>query len=149
MSSIQTEQVAIDTNEFIFALRQTPSHPFCRQLMFSKLSELNLYMPFQVLAELQRNLTAEEMRGIFFLLRQAKSVQWDYTLPDAKVVAKWKARGAKKGDAVISASLEVAGIRYLISENRHFLSEISDLPFQVLSSEAVIRVLGSISEKDS
>ncbi|MGB3496291.1 MAG: type II toxin-antitoxin system VapC family toxin [Elainellaceae cyanobacterium] len=149
MSSIQAERVAIDTNEFIFALRDKPPHPFSKILVFSKLPELNLYMPFQVLAELQRNLIAQDMRRIFLLLRQAKSIQWDYTLPDAKVVAKWKSRGAKKGDAVITASLEIAGVQYLISENRHFLSEISDLPFQVLSSEAAIYALGSVSEKNS
>lgn len=149
MSSILTERVAIDTNEFIFALRQSPEHPFSKVLIFSQLSKLNLYIPFQVLAELQRNLTAEEMRGVFWLLRQSATIQWDYTLPNRNVVAKWKAKGAKKGDAVITASLDVAGVPYLISENRHFLREIPDLPFTVLSSEDVIRSRGRISEKNS
>ena len=51
-------------------------------------------------------------------------------------------RGAKKGDAVITAYLEAAAIRYLVSENRDFLKELRSLPFTVFSSEEAVRLLG-------
>jgi hypothetical protein len=43
---------------------------------------------------------------------------------------------------VIAAHLEATGIHYFVSENRHFLAELSGLPFLVLSSEEVVRLLG-------
>jgi hypothetical protein len=42
---------------------------------------------------------------------------------------------------VITAHLEVAAIRYLVSENRDFLKELTALPFTVLSSEEAVRLL--------
>ena len=54
---------------------------------------------------------------------------------------RWEQRGAKKGDAVIAAHLEIAGVRYFISENRHFIAEITNLPFKVLTSEETLRLL--------
>ena len=35
----------------------------------------------------------------------------------------WEQRGGKKGDAVMTAYLEVATIHYLVSENRDYLME--------------------------
>ena len=32
-------------------------------------------------------------------------------------------------------------MRYFISENRHFLTELRDLPFEVLTSEEAVRLL--------
>jgi hypothetical protein len=135
MSFIQTEQLALDTNEFIFAIRREPQYSFCEILLFDKLHELNIYLPLQVLIELQRNLTEAEIRSIFLSLNQAKTVNWDYNLAPRDLIDKWKKNGAKKGDAVIAAHLEFANIQYLVSENRHFLAEIPALPFAVLTSE--------------
>jgi len=42
---------------------------------------------------------------------------------------------------VIAAHLEAAGVPSLISENRHFLAEISELPFQVFTSQQVVEML--------
>ena len=141
MNSILDEQIAFDTNEFIFGVRQTPGSFACTELLFEKSSRLNLYIPLQVLLELQRNLTDSEMRGVFLALHKAKSVQFDYSLAKAELIAKWEAQGAKKGDAVIAAHLEAANVFYLISENRHFLTGILGLPFQVLTSQQVVSML--------
>lgn len=137
------ELVTLDTNEFIFGLRRTPGYPACTELLFEKLPILNLYVPLQVLLELQRNLTNDEMRDVSLALNGARSVQIDYTPVKTELVHKWKARGVKKGDAVITAKLEEAKIAWLVSENRHFLSEISELPFQVLTSEQMVSLLAS------
>lgn len=141
MNSIRNEWVALDTNEFLFALRQDPNFSACRTLLFEKLPELNIYIPLQVLVELQRNLTTDEMRGIFLALNRAKALRLDYAPAAIDAIDYWKQQGAKKGDAVIVAHLEAASIRYLVSENRHFLAELVDLPFKVFTSEQVVTLL--------
>ena len=142
MNSIQDELISLDTNEFIFALRKDASHPACETLLFDKLDELKIHLPLQILLELQHNLTDEEMRRVLLAVMKAKAVTWDYAPAPLELVTRWEQRGAKKGDAVIAAHLEVAGVRYFVSENRHFIAEITDLPFEVLTSEETLRLLG-------
>jgi predicted nucleic-acid-binding protein len=141
VNSIRHEAVALDTNVFIFALRKEAAYPACEALLFDKLSELQVYLPLQIFVELQHNLTGDEMRGVLRALLRAKTVTWDYAPAPAELITQWEQQGAKKGDAVIAAHLEAAKIHYLVSENRHFLTEIPTSPFQVLRSEAVIELL--------
>ena len=141
MNSIRGEAVALDTNVFIFALRQEPTYPACETLFFDKLNELQVYMPLQIFVELQRNLTGSEMRRVLRALTMAQAVTWDYAPARVDLIRQWEQRGAKKGDAVITAHLEAATIRYLVSENRDFLMELPALPFTVLSSEEALRLL--------
>lgn len=141
MNSIRDEPVALDTNVFIFALRKDVNYPACETLLFDKLIELQVYIPLQVFVELQRNLTENEMRGVLRALVRAETATWDYAPAPADLIARWEQRGAKKGDAVIAAHLEAANIRYFVSENRHFLAELPTLPFEVFSSEEVVRLL--------
>ena len=141
MNSIRDEPVALDTNVFVFALRKDANYPACETLLFDKLAQLQVYVPLQVFVELQRNLTDNEMRGVLRALVRAKTVTWDYAPAPADLIARWEQRGAKKGDAVIAAHLEAANIRSFVSENRHFLAELSALPFGVLSSEEAVRLL--------
>jgi len=141
VNSIRHEAVALDTNVFVFALRKEAAYPACETLLFVKLSELQVYLPLQIFVELQRNLTSSEMRGVLRALLRAKTVTWDYVPAPAELIARWEQAGAKKGDAVIAAHLEAAKIRYLVSENRHFLTELPASPFHVLRSEAVIALL--------
>ena len=72
----------------------------------------------------------------------AQAVTWDYAPARMDLIRQWEQRGAKKGDAAITAHLEGAAIRYLVSENRDFLKELPSLPFTVLSSEEAVRLLG-------
>jgi predicted nucleic-acid-binding protein len=141
VNSIRGETVALDTNVFIFALRKEPDYPVCETLLFDKLPTLQVYMPLQIFLELQRNLTASEMRRVVRALTMAQAVTWDYAPARLDRIRQWEQRGAKKGDAVITAHLEGAAIRYLVSENRDFLQELPALPFTVLSSEEAVRLL--------
>jgi hypothetical protein len=142
VNSIRDELVALDTNEIVFALRRHPDFPACQILLFDRLDELNVYMPLQVLLELQRNLHADELAMVFLALTRARSVSWDYTPASPETVREWEERGAREGDAVIAAHLGIRSIRYLLSENRHFLAELMNLPFQVLSGERALQLLG-------
>ena len=141
MYSIRGEAIALDTNVFIFALRKEPDFPACETLLFDKLHELKVYMPLQIFVELQRNLTGSEMRQVVRALTMAQTMTWDYTSARVDLIRRWEQQGAKKGDAVITAHLEAAAIRYLVSENRDFLMELPALPFTVLSSEEALRLL--------
>src|SRR5437868_1958579 len=120
MSSILDELVAFDTNEFIFALRRDVSHRSCETLLFDCLDRLHLYIPLQIVIELHHNFREGEMRYLLLALTKAPHVIWDYSPVPVDRVRHWEERGAKKGDAVIAAHLELANVRYLISENRHF-----------------------------
>ena len=131
----------LDTNEFLFALRKEVRYPACETLLFDMLNSLHVFMPLQILVELQRNLRPDEMRGLLLALSRSKTIQWDYVPVSLHLIEQWEQRGAKKGDAVIAAHLESAGVRYFISENRHFLSQLPDLPFTVLTSEETLRLL--------
>ena len=142
MNSSRGETVALDTNVFIFALRKEPNYSACETLLFDKLPALQVYMPLQIFLELQRNLTASEMRRVVRALTMAQAVTRDYAPVQMNLIRQWEQRGAKKGDAVITAHLEGAAIRYLVSENRDFLKESPALPFIVLSSEEAVWLLG-------
>ena len=141
MNAIRDARVALDTNVFIFALRKEPNYPACETLLFDKLHALQVYMPLQIFLEVQRNLTGSEMRRVVRALTMAHTVTWDYTPARVDLIRYWEQRGAKKGDAVITAHLEAATIRYLVSENRDFLLELPALPFTVLSSTEAVRLL--------
>ena len=134
MNSIRDELISLDTNESIFGLRKDVSRLACEILVFDKLSELRIHLPLQIL-ELQHNLTDEEMRRVLLAVMKAKAVTWDYAPAPLELVRRWEQRGAKKGDAVIAAHLEIAQVSYFVSENRHFIAEITDLPFKVLTAK--------------
>jgi predicted nucleic acid-binding protein len=135
--------VAIDTNVFIFALRRTAGREHCRELVFGGLPDLRIHLPLQVLVELQNNLTSPELSDLFAALSLASHCEWGYVPANPRAVARIEELGAKKGDALISAQLEAAGVKWLVSENRHFLTEVEHLPFRVVSAaDMVARLRG-------
>lgn len=149
MSSIRDFKVAFDTNVIIFALRPESGTSHCEILFVERINELEICVPLQVLRELRRNLNDEEMRWVLRTLLRAKSVTWDLAPVPTELVERWESQGAKKGDAVICAHLDATEVRYLISENRHFLIELSELPFRVLSSAQAIALLDEEMQNES
>ncbi len=142
MSSIRNELVALDTNQFVFAVRRDPAHPFCRKLLFERIGELRIFVPREVIRELRRNLIPSELQAALAPLRRAVELLWDFGGPPEETVSHFRNLGAKKGDAIIAAHLDASEIRTLVSENRHFLNEIPNLPFRVISAESVLNDLG-------
>ena len=51
-----------------------------------------------------------------------------------EIIRKYQSLGCKLGDAAIAAHLEELEVKVLITENRHFLEELKDLPFRRLSA---------------
>lgn len=139
--TIKTEWVVLDTNVWIFGLRRQPGYSACVELLNS-LNQLRVKIPRQILRELQANLSDDEMRELFRLLNRYSErvdIQWDKV--DPPLVEKYQRLGCRLGDAVVAAHLEALGIKTIVSENRHFLSEAQGLPFRVLSSsDALLEV---------
>ncbi len=102
-----------------------------------------MVVPLEVWRELTRNLSDRELVEVREIVDSARQIEWNYIVASPRQVKQFEQRGAKKGDAVISAELEVAGVKWLISENRHFLAEINDLPFKVISAEEALELIAS------
>ena len=144
--SILDEWIILDTNVWIFGLRRFPDLPACAELL-EHLDRFRVVVPRQILQEIQANLSDEEVSSLFRLLSrfpERVKINWERTKPD--LIVRYRNLGCKLGDAVVAAHLEELGIKLLVSENRDFLEELSDLPFRRLNSaEALAEVRQSRS----
>jgi predicted nucleic acid-binding protein len=139
--TIEREWIVLDTNVWIFGLRQEPTRAACFHLLHH-LPNLFVRVPRQILLELHANLSQEEMDDFFRLLNrhpEQRKISWDKVEP--ALIHKYQQLGCKLGDATVAAHLEVLGVKLLVSENRDFLTEIAGLPFRVLSAEAFLEQL--------
>lgn len=140
--NIRNEWIAIDTNVWIFGLRNQADQPACFELL-QRLNQLYVKIPYQIFLELRANLVPQELNRFFrlvYLYPDRLELGWDKA--EAGLIRKYRRLGCKLGDAVISAHLEEMGIKTLISENRDFLEEIKGLPFLVLRAEEALQELG-------
>jgi predicted nucleic acid-binding protein len=140
--TIEPEWVVLDTNVWIFGLRNQPERPACIQVLRC-LHRLYTKVPRQILLELRANLNEKEMESLFRLLNRypdRRVIRWDKVEP--ALIDKYQQLGCKLGDATVAAHVEVMGATILVSENRDFLQEIKGLPFQVLSAEEFLRKVG-------
>src|SRR5438270_13478244 len=112
MKSIRTELVALDTNEYIFAIRADPAFTACEQLLSEFIHELRIYLPLQVKQEAHANLTSEEQVTFYDIIASTRETVEDYIAPPTDLIGRYRLLGAKKGDAVIAAHLHRAGIRW-------------------------------------
>ena len=64
----------------------------------------------------------------------------DFVVP-FELGVRYETRGLKAADAFIAAYTEWAGAEFLVTENRHFLTRRSDLPFKVLTAEQTLKIL--------
>jgi predicted nucleic acid-binding protein len=132
--TIRDETIVLDTNIWIFGLRRHPELPACASLL-DRLSQLQVIIPRQVLQELQANLTENELKALFHLLNQIpRQVVIRWKKAEVGIIRKYQNIGCKLGDAALAAHLEELEIDVLITENRHFLEDLKDLPFRRLSA---------------
>lgn len=139
--TIRGERVVLDTNVWIFGLRRQPELPAC-VLLLERLSQLRVVLPRQVLQELLANLVEDELRALFRLLNQfPKRIEFRWEKAEIETIRRYQRLGCKLGDAALAAHLEELGIGVLITENRHFLEEVKDLPFRTLSAAEALAEL--------
>jgi len=145
--TIRDERVVLDTNVWIFGLRHHPELPACA-LLLERLGQIRVILPRQVLRELQANLTESELRTLFHLLKQfPKQIVVHWGKAEMETVRKYQSLGCKLGDAAIAAHLEELEVETLITENRHFLEELKDLPFRRLSATEALAELEKVEGK--
>ena len=142
--SIANEWIVLDTNIWIFGLRNQADQPACSQLL-QCLNKLYVKTPYQIFLELQVNLDAEELKRFFrliYLYPDRIEISWEKAHLD--LINQYRNLGCKLGDAAIASHLEMMGIKTLVSENRDFFEEIEGLPFRVVHAEEALRELGVV-----
>jgi predicted nucleic acid-binding protein len=137
----KAEWIVLDTNIWIFGLREHPKYPACSTLLHN-FSKLFIKMPRHILRELQANLTKDELSDLFKLLnRYPENYEINWEKVKTKHLNKYLKFGCKLGDAAVAAHLEELNIKTFVSENRDFLSDIERFPFRVLNSEEAVKEL--------
>lgn len=136
--SIENEWIVLDTNIWIFGLRNQSDQPACYQVL-RYLNKLLVKVPYQIFLELKANLVPEEVNRFFRLITlYPNHIEFSWEKADLNIINKYRQLGCKLGDAAIAASLEMMGITILVSENRDFYAKIEVLPFQVLRAEEIL-----------
>lgn len=118
-------RICIDSNIFVLALEQRDADA---EALLQHLPLLDVAIPRLVMREVLRNLTTPSLDKQFFQLVQVSpqfAIVEDLVPPE--VVAKYARHGLPaKADALIGAFAEWQGVRYLVSDNRHFLNLSTD-----------------------
>jgi len=139
--TILDDWVVLDTNIYIFGIRENPIFPACVELL-ERIGELYVYIPRQIIRELQNNLQSDEVLELFRLFkRYPDRVRINWKTTTHALIEKFQRLGCKLGDATVAAHIYEEGLETLISENRHFLAQIPGLPFCVLSAAATLEEL--------
>ena len=139
--SIRTKGVVLDTNVWIYGLRQDQGHQDCAELL-DKLRALRVIIPRQVLIELQVNFSPQEYQHFWQLINTYSArieVSWDPAPIDR--LDRYSGLGCRRGDAAVAALTEYVGAEALVTENREFLRNVPDLPFRLLSSSDLLAEL--------
>jgi hypothetical protein len=127
-------RICIDSCVFIHGLQQSNSAAV--QLLNIIGPELILMTPRLVAQEVTRNLGTPELVRRFYRLFQGRDFAFvvDEPVPRA-LVEKYIHLGLpEKADAFIGAFAEWMQVRYLISDNRHFLRDLETDAFAVLGA---------------
>ena len=128
------ERWLLDTNIWVFGLRRDESFPNCAELL-ERIGTFSVVIPFQVLKELNVNLTEDEISDFYRLINQQPEwIELSWSTAPVERVHFYEGRGCRKGDAVIAAQAESLRVRVIVSENRQFLQTIKELPTHILSA---------------
>lgn len=130
-------RICIDSNQFIFGISGVDS---AAERLMLLLPGLDVVIPRLVMREVTRNLRASEIKSLYALLGRAPNVVViDEPVPTS-LVAKYIKMGLRdKGDAFIGAFAEWQQAAFLISENRHFLNDLREATFTVLTPDRFLR----------
>lgn len=97
-------------------------------------------VPRTIFEEVRRNLSPEAFHEFNKFINSITIIDEDFLVP-FEIGAKYEAKGFKPADAFIAAYTEWTGSEILVSENRHFLTRHSDLPFKVLTAEKCLKII--------
>ncbi|MCK5328876.1 MAG: hypothetical protein KAR36_09745 [Candidatus Latescibacteria bacterium] len=130
-------RICIDSNQFIFGISGTDP---ASETLLLLLPNLEVVLPRLVVKEVTRNLNDAQAKAFHSLLSKAPRVKVIDELVPPDLVAKYVDLGLpEKADALIGAFVEWQGAGVLISDNRHFLSDLAGAAFEVLRPDEFIR----------
>jgi len=130
----------IDSNEYIFAFGPAKEEKAIALFKAMLNKGHTLRIPRTIFEEVKRNLYTEAFQQFNIFINDIASVDEDVVVP-FETVFKYEATGFKPADAFIAAYAEYVGTDALVSENRHFLTHHSNLPFKVLTAEKCINLI--------
>lgn len=132
----------IDSNEYIFAFgpsKDPVSLNFLMKLLEAGHSH-TIRMPRTIFEEVKRNLPHEAFREFVSFINSLTTVDEDFVVP-FEIAFKYEVIGFKTADAFIAAYAEWTGADALVKENRHFLSQHSNLPFKILNAADCLNLI--------
>jgi len=132
--------LVLDSNEYIFAfgLYKKPS---CEELLDTILSfSIPIRISQAIIKEIRRNLPISAFKEFIEFITSLTIIDEDIFVP-FELGIKYELKGLKPSDAFIAAYTEWVGADALVTENRHFLSKHSDLPFKVLTAKECLKIL--------
>lgn len=135
--------VVLDANEYIFGLGSRRERA-CEQLLDTvvrRTPAITARIPRLIVNEVRRNLSPEAFREFLSILTMLRLTIDEDSVAPIELGIQYEALGLKPADAFIAAYTEWVGAAMLITENRHFLSRHSNLPFQVLTAEHALKRL--------
>ncbi len=131
-------RICIDSCVFIRGLQG--SDPAAARLLDLVSTELVLIILRLVAQEVTRNLYTPEQVRLFYRLFQGRDFAFivDEPVP-CPLVDKYARLGLPaKADALIGAFAEWLQVRYLISDNRHFLRDLQTEAYKVLNADEFV-----------
>ena len=136
-------RLTLDANEYIFGLGIFKKES-CESLLRSLLIEPPLLHSIcicrTIVEEVRANLTIQDFHSFMKLINTLTAIDEDFLIP-FELGAKYEAAGFKPADAFIAAYTEYVGADILVSENRHFLTHHSSLPFRILTAEKCLNLI--------
>ena len=134
--------LVLDSNEYLFAFgvaQKADSRALFDRLLAERGSH-QIQLPRLILGEIQRNFPVRIFREVAKLIQDFVNVDEDFMVP-FELGSKYEQMGLKPADAFIAAYTEWVGADALVTENRHFLSRRTDLPFKALTAEQCLKML--------
>ena len=135
-------QLVLDANEYIFAFGLA-REPSCERLVSCIVENPSLHILRicrTIIGEVRNHLVPEDFAKFIKLIMVLTTIDEDFLIP-FEIVFKYEAAGFKPADAFIAAYTEYVGADILASENRHFLTHHSNLPFKILTAEKTLSLI--------
>ena len=133
--------LVLDTNQLIFAFGPDKDHP-SKALLRALISTDHVFIriPQTVVEEARDNLHPSLFSACMKFIHEFGTVDEDTFIP-FEYGKKYEAMHLKAEDSLIAAYTDWIGAEALISENRHFLSRQSNLPFKVMTASQCLKTL--------
>ncbi len=133
-------KICIDSSALIFGLQD--NDPSTTELLDLLGNDLNLVIPGLIAKEVTRNLKTIQQEKLFYRLFDNYEFSSIIDEPVPRyLVEKYIRLGLPgKADAFIGAFAEWQNISYLISENRHFLRQLTTNSFQVMDAQEFVKL---------